>query len=69
MENLLPCPFCGGKGKVICIGELHMTGMFYVVKCEQCGARAKMFDMPIFIASTADDSAKIKAIKAWNERK
>lgn len=64
MEELKPCPFCGGKAEYYC--EEHdwsdwgyiSTAKYYdaYVECEKCGARTELFD------------TKQEAIDAWNKR-
>lgn len=54
MNDLKPCPFCGGKAKTF-IAPLMNTVMFV---CEQCGA-----DVCFFGAEHGE-----KAVSAWNRR-
>ena len=54
MNELKPCPFCGGKVKRV-IGPMRETVMFV---CETCGA-----DVCFFGAEHEP-----KATKAWNRR-
>lgn len=65
MENLLPCPFCGGEGIVVLNGT-YQTDLYYVVQCRQCGAKAKPVSLSRY---TSDDLDREKAIKAWNMRR
>lgn len=53
MVKLKPCPFCGGKGKVI---KWHRQDKFFVV-CQVCGASV----------GNASDCRKV-AIQVWNTR-
>lgn len=61
MEQLKPCPFCGGKARI-----RKTKGTRYFVGCSECGARSIDFDeLPWhdtpFIAQG-------HAIEAWNRR-
>lgn len=58
MNDLLPCPFCGGEA------ELNISDFSSSVKCKECGVKSRCF-----IHGTDDlDGSDIKAIKAWNVR-
>lgn len=60
MTEIRPCPFCGGKGKIIhTIKELGGTS---TITCEMCGAKTE--DYIISFKYSSDE----KAIKAWNRR-
>ena len=52
MEELKPCPFCGGKAE---LSYRYLFECFWVV-CEQCGTESAAF-------GTEDG-----AIEAWNRR-
>lgn len=64
-KELKPCPFCGGKAKLI-----FRFGIDICCECTECEARTKMF----FVRDTAPDvmdefeDAKAKATKMWNRR-
>ena len=38
MEELKPCPFCGGKATA------YICGRIFVVECESCGTSSDGFD-------------------------
>ena len=62
MTEIRPCPFCGGKGKIIHPrSELDMRGTSAVI-CEICGAKSE--DYTISFKYSSDE----KAIGAWNRR-
>lgn len=70
MENLKPCPFCGGKGKVKATKKDYV-GFTIWCECTKCYAQSggycpdlKNEDLALEnIGNCAD-----KAIKAWNRR-
>ena len=59
MEELKPCPFCGGKP---CIVHSHLFSNEYEVRCSFCGSRTMIYK------SYCNQSAKLNAIQAWNRR-
>ena len=60
MDELKPCPFCGGEGELT--GEVRAF-----VKCTRCRVRGNSFR---FILQDEDsrNEAVESAIKAWNRR-
>lgn len=64
MDNLKPCPFCGGKGMIIekmktyyhQDKRIHGYTTDFYIRCERCNAEAEHYDN------------KDLAIKAWNRR-
>lgn len=57
MTELRPCPFCGGKVKLVT--DLTQTkDPVYCFECEDCGVLVYMDDL----------NDKDKSIKAWNNR-
>lgn len=60
-KGLKPCPFCGGRGKIM----RHGNGA-YKVQCEKCGARtAKVVIQPWHSTKFVTQG---KAAKEWNQR-
>ena len=51
-EKLLPCPFCGGRPKII----LHAS--CYIISCQDCPGSIIM----------GPYQTKNEAVKAWNRR-
>ena len=59
--ELKPCPFCGGKARVVIKSfDVFMNGAFVI--CEKCGARTDL------IETNAEYSAKDRAVEYWNKR-
>jgi Lar family restriction alleviation protein len=64
-EDLKPCPFCGGRGRITKDADPDFTGYFIAVKCNDCGAtsRQKYFsngnDCPLTYQECRDE---------WNTR-
>lgn len=57
MDELKPCPFCGGDEFDVMDGTLGANfPVVYYVHCEEC------------LASSSDEPTKEQAIKAWNTR-
>lgn len=55
MTELLPCPFCGGKARVMLEEEDRPDDSFHNVYCTTCGAQFWV-------------KSKTEAIAAWNRR-
>lgn len=59
MDELKPCPFCGGNAKL----DHDYTGLgASYIRCERCGAESIRFVKSFEIAS--DD----EAVEFWNRR-
>ena len=57
MEQLKPCPFCGGKAQIFTDDEMGYLGNNqYLVKCENC------------LCGTGHYNNPECAIEAWNKR-
>lgn len=59
--KIKPCPFCGGKARLL-IKSFDIFTHGAIVECCKCGARTKL------IEPNCDYSAKNKAVEIWNER-
>lgn len=57
-EELKPCPFCGGKAKIVNIGDCDGSD-FYMIVCTKCTTSTSFG----FKSRT-----KLDVIKAWNRR-
>ena len=81
MNELKPCPFCGGKavfqtkGKGIGVSDLYVD---YIITCSVCGATPidKPKRISVFldangnlVPSAVSEANKELAIEKWNERK
>ena len=78
MEELKPCPFCGGKGKIVFPSPPYMLkrycGHFVCIGCEDCHICTPIFNMfNCTRSSIMNEANKEKAIKKamdlWNKRK
>ena len=68
MDELKPCPFCGGEAETWCQPGKH--GLFVFVKCDICGAQTRVRSAEDF---DDDDEfwaqpAVIHVKKLWNSR-
>jgi len=54
LNELLPCPFCGGKAKILRLEHEHKK--YYKIYCTKCNVRQYR------------KRKKHEAIKAWNTR-
>ena len=58
---LKPCPFCGGKAKIVTNGEIPKSKYYFVdVLCEDMNCRG--------CSSCLEYKTKRQAISAWNRR-
>lgn len=71
MNELKPCPFCGGKPYL----ETHhrafikaKTTRVAFVRCRECEARTQRFELTDFGRTSHSEEANKKAIEAWNRR-
>ena len=60
MDNLKPCPFCGGEAE-LSSGRFDGKNTSYVM-CKKCAAQGEFFFVSPRYASA------IRAIEAWNRR-
>ena len=59
-KELLPCPFCGGKAKLII--NMQSFEPYAIVQCKNCSAKTKD------IMQSVDYCATDEAAKLWNQR-
>lgn len=64
MAEIKPCPFCGGKARVVCFCDPLFDRHSYIVECRDCKASTRNFGEISF--DPKDDEQK--AIDAWNRR-
>ena len=60
VNDLLPCPFCGGKAILYVIGGHYGTNAY--VYCKECNSRGSAK------VTRNLDEAKESAMQAWNRR-
>ena len=54
-NELLPCPFCGGKAEILTAESMH-GGYLFGIMCNDCCSRGDVYD------------TEAEAIDAWNTR-
>lgn len=65
-DKLKPCPFCGGRARVCGVFPMAAGGSFArCVRCDECGAHGGMF---VVHAGSLPDTARERAVEAWNKR-
>ena len=60
MQEIKPCPFCGGKAS-ICDRCISPTGKVFFIMCEKSECHGNITDLNV-------NYTKQEAIKAWNTR-
>ena len=64
MDEIKPCPFCGGDG-VLKTNHNHTKERYYTaVRCTNCYCQARTF----VTSAEPDEQINSKAISAWNTR-
>ena len=56
MNEVKPCPFCGGKACLVVDPSLHPRYRYYGIKCTECGIETKFYFKAEF------------AVEEWNRR-
>ena len=59
MAELKPCPFCGGKPKIITFKHSYSRFLIYQIMCFSCYTQPRFF---------VRGETEQKAIEAWNRR-
>lgn len=70
MENLKPCPFCGGEGKIKA-AKKDCLGFVIWCECKECYAQAGGYCPDIKNEDRTIeeiDFCRKEAVKAWNKR-
>lgn len=62
MDELKPCPFCGGKAQILDNAWHVIFNTRVRIKCRRCGVRTMEY-----VGSDWDDTHYL-AIEAWNRR-
>ena len=78
MENLRPCPFCGGEAKLVRKDNGWLTKPIvticdsWLVRCQTCGCSTEKFMDDIHRSNDGELVVKMdgvaKAVAAWNNR-
>ena len=73
MEELKPCPFCGGEAEICSAFENKFLGKYWYVRCKTCYSRGSDIyesgkELEPNQEYEAIKGAWDKAIKAWNRR-
>ena len=68
MNELKPCPFCGGEPMLYHQSSKYTDYDGNYVYCMNCGCRTKLFECFNGTGKTHEDT-KAEAIESWNRRK
>lgn len=80
MNELKPCPFCGGKAKYLFKSyvekkfELCLCGWDFGICCTKCNVRTPKSDYKLIVTLSDDgqisliEDERCEAINAWNRR-
>lgn len=78
MENLRPCPFCGGEAKLVRRYNSLLTKPIvtlcdsWLVSCQTCGCSTENFPDEIYRSNAGElvvgEDGVAKAVAAWNNR-
>lgn len=75
MEELKPCPFCGGNATIrgiISSSQGDERGMKYNIYCGKCSVYGFCFETKINFEKngkvTVDETERTQAIEKWNSR-
>ena len=71
MNNLKPCPFCGGKAFLERSHRAFInaeTTKVAFVRCTKCNARSGRVNLSDYEKTSRSTEAETKAIYSWNNR-
>lgn len=43
-NDLLPCPFCGGRATLVKMPHINAPGFGFVVECDECWSKTGYYD-------------------------
>lgn len=66
MDDLLPCPFCGGTSIVPAEGDFPSEILLICDNCGAAGPQLALFDGAVLLRGSDENLAK--AIELWNAR-
>lgn len=71
MEELKPCPFCGGRGKLEESFRAFIGGettKVAFVHCRDCNARSGRVKIADYNRTSRSQEASAEAVRLWNNR-